>query len=79
MLAKKTSKNQITLPKAIVRQLPDVEYFQVFVREGDVVLRPAVVSGAGERLKAVRAKIKALGLSEKDVDDAIAWSRRRRR
>lgn len=79
MLAKKTSKNQITLPKAIVRQLPDVEYFQVFVREGDVVLRPAVVSAAAERLKAVRAKIKALGLSEKDVEDAIAWSRRRRR
>lgn len=79
MLAKKTSKNQVTLPKAIVRQLPDVDYFEVSVREGEVVLRPAVVSASGDRLKAVRAKIKALGLSEKDIEDAITWARRRRR
>jgi len=78
MLAKKTSKNQITLPKAVVRQLPDVQYFEVSVREGEVVLRPAVVSAPGERLKAVRTKMRALGLSEKDVDDAITWARRRR-
>lgn len=79
MLAKKTSKNQITPPKAVVPQLPDVQYFEISVREGEVVLRPAVVSASGERLKAVRAKIRALGLSEKDVDDAITWTRRRRR
>ena len=79
MLAKKTSKSQITLPKAVVRQLPDVQYFEIPVREGEVILRPAVVSAAGERLKAVRTKMRALGLSEKDVDDAITWARRRRR
>ena len=78
MLAKKTSKNQITLPKAIVRQLPDVEYFEVSLRDGEVVLRPVVVSAPGERLKAVRAKIKALGLTEKDVRDAMRWARGRR-
>jgi hypothetical protein len=38
MLAKKTSKNQVTLPKAIVRQLPDADYFEVFLRDGEVVL-----------------------------------------
>ena len=58
MLAKKTSKNQITLPKAIVRQLPDVDYFEVSLREGEIVLRPAVVTNQAERLAAVRAKIK---------------------
>ena len=79
MLAKKTSKNQITLPKAIVRQLPDVEYFEVSLREGEIVLRPAVVTNHVERLAAVRAKIKALGLNEKDIEDAIGWARRRRR
>ncbi len=77
MLAKKTSKNQITLPKAIIQQLPDVEYFEVSLREGEVVLRPVMVSALTERLKAVRAKIRALGLSEKDVADAIRWARRR--
>ena len=77
MLAKKTSKNQITLPKAIVQELPDVEYFEVSLREGEVVLKPVVVSAPGEQLKAVRAKIRALGLTEKEVEDAIRWARGR--
>lgn len=79
MLAKKTVKNQITLPKAIVQQLPDVDYFDVSVREGEVVLRPVAVSTPGEALKIVRAKIKALGLTEKDVADAIRWARKQPR
>jgi hypothetical protein len=79
MLAKKTAKNQITLPKAIVRQLPDATYFDVSLRNGDVVLRPVVVSAPGERLRAVRAKIKALGLTEADLERAIRWARGRRR
>ncbi len=78
MLAKKTSKNQITLPKAIVRELPEAEYFDVSIREGEVILRPVAISAAGERLKAARAKVKALGLTEKDVADAIRWARGRR-
>lgn len=79
ILAKKTAKNQVTLPKAIVEQLPEVQYFDVSLRGDEIVLRPASVTSPGERLKAVRAKIKALGLAEKDIDDAIAWARRRRR
>ncbi|MBI4736449.1 MAG: AbrB/MazE/SpoVT family DNA-binding domain-containing protein [candidate division NC10 bacterium] len=79
MLAKKTSKNQLTLPKAVVQQIPDVEYFDVSVKEGEVILRPVVVSAPEERLKAVRAKVKALGLTEKDIEAAIRWARGRRR
>jgi hypothetical protein len=77
MLAKKTSKNQITLPKAIVKQLPEVDYFEVSLRKGEVVLRPVEVRAPGERLKTVRAKIRALGLTEQDVDRAIRWARGR--
>ena len=40
MLAKKTSKNQITLPKAIVCHFPDIEYFDVREEEGRIVLVP---------------------------------------
>jgi hypothetical protein len=79
MLAKKTSKNQVTLPKTIVQQIPDVDYFDVSVRGGAVVLRPVLVSAPGERLKAVRAKVRALGLAEKDVEAAIRWARGRQR
>lgn len=77
MLAKKTSKNQVTLPKAIVKQLPEVEYFEVSLRKGEVVLRPVEVSVPGEKVKAVRAKIRSLGLTEKVVEQAIRWARGR--
>jgi hypothetical protein len=33
MIAKKTSKNQLTLPKKVVEQFPDVEYFDLSVDE----------------------------------------------
>ena len=78
MLAKKTAKNQITLPKAIVEQVPGVDYFDVSIKNGQVVLKPVVVTDPTERLKAVRAKIRALGLTEKDVRAAVQWARRRR-
>lgn len=77
MLAKKTVKNQITLPKAIVNKIPDTEYFEVSLRGEDIVLRPVQIEGSGARLGKVRAKIKALGLTEKDIEDAIRWARGR--
>jgi len=79
MLAKKTSKNQLTLPKAIVREVPETDYFDVSVKEGAIVLQPVTVSVAGERLRAVQEKIKALGLTEADVVDAVRWARGRTR
>jgi hypothetical protein len=79
MLAKKTSKNQITLPKKIVTALPETDYFDVTLREGAVVLRPVAISEPGTKLATVRRKIKDLGLTPKDIDDAIRWARARRR
>ncbi len=79
MLAKKTSKNQITLPKPIVRQLPHAEYFDISLRDGEVILKPVVISAPGEGLKAVREKIRDLGLTEKNVEGAIRWARSRRK
>ena len=79
MLAKKTSKNQITLPKKVVDALPSTEYFDVTVQEGNVILRPVVVTAPGERLRAVREKIRRLGLTEEDLTGAIRWARGKRR
>ena len=78
MLAKLTSKNRITLPATVIRELSGVEYFDVHLREGEIVLRPVEVRAKGERLKAVRAKIKRLGLTESSVEEAVKWARRRR-
>jgi hypothetical protein len=78
MLAKLTAKNQISLPKAVVERFPGIVYFDVSLRNGEIVLSPAVVTRPAERLKAVREKIKRLGLTEGAVEEAIRWARRKR-
>lgn len=78
MLAKRTYKNQVTIPKAIMRAFPATEYFDVSQRGNAIVLRPVDAKPAGNRLAAVRAKIKALGLTAADLDAAIRWARRDR-
>ncbi len=71
MLAKITSKNQLTLPKAAVQAVGAAEYFDVEVRVGQIVLTPVRI----QRGDAVRAKLAALGLGEADVADAVQWVR----
>ncbi|ARP79561.1 AbrB family transcriptional regulator [Bordetella genomosp. 8] len=72
MLAKITSKNQITLPKAIVAGIDAAEYFDVSVENGRIVLTPVRV----QRAQAVREKLEQLGITEQDIEDAVAWARR---
>jgi hypothetical protein len=72
MLAKLTSKNQLTLPKAVISTFPGAEYFEVTEENGRIVLTPVRLN----RADAVRAKLADLGLSEDDVADAVAWARR---
>ncbi|WP_414527081.1 AbrB/MazE/SpoVT family DNA-binding domain-containing protein [Nodularia chucula] len=71
MLAKLTSKNQLTLPKSITREIGEAEYFEVKVQDGQIILTPVKI----QRADAVRAKLADLGLSEQDVADAVAWAR----
>jgi hypothetical protein len=71
MLAKRTSKNQLTLPKAIVSQFPLAEYFEISTDGSSIVLRPVEPSRAGM----VRERLAKLGLTESDVADAVAWAR----
>ena len=74
MIAKKTSKNQLTLPKKVVERFPDVEYFDVRADEAQITLLPV---RPGE-LQQVQARLKRLGLSETDVRDAVTCARRSR-
>ncbi|MEJ2218671.1 MAG: AbrB/MazE/SpoVT family DNA-binding domain-containing protein [Gemmatimonadota bacterium] len=71
-LAKKTSKNQITLPKAIADRFPGVRYFDVREEDGRIVLSPVMPDAA----KRVREKLLELGIEPKDVEDAVRWARR---
>ncbi len=72
MLAKRTSKNQLTLPKAIVQAVGETEYYDVTTDNGRIVLTPVRLQQAD----AVRAKLNALGIDEDDIKDALAWSRK---
>ncbi len=58
MLAKKTSKNQITLPKAIVEVFPDAQYFDVRVEDRKIILLPVKITSAESILEKVREKVK---------------------
>jgi bifunctional DNA-binding transcriptional regulator/antitoxin component of YhaV-PrlF toxin-antitoxin module len=73
MLAKLTSKNQITIPKKIIDQIPEARYFEVELRDGAVVLKPLRTYSTS--LEAIRSKVKGLDLSPQCVREAIKWAR----
>ncbi len=71
MLAKLTSKNQLTLPKAVLSFCAGTEYFDVSEEQGRIVLTPVRIN----RADAVRSKLADLGITEDDVAGAVAWAR----
>ena len=73
MLAKLTSKNQITIPKDVLSKLPEVKYFEVELDEGKVILKPVKVFDMN--LEGIRTKINKLGLSKECVSEAVRWAR----
>lgn len=72
MLAKLTSKNQLTLPKAAISKVDAAEYFEVTVEDGRIVLTPVKI----QKAQAIRKKLEELGISEQDIEDAVTWARR---
>lgn len=71
MLAKITSKNQLTLPKSVTQAVGATEYFDVEARAGQIILTPVRI----QRGDAVRAKLAELNLTDADMADAVAWAR----
>jgi bifunctional DNA-binding transcriptional regulator/antitoxin component of YhaV-PrlF toxin-antitoxin module len=71
MLAKLTTKNQLTIPKAVVTRFKGVEYFDVSTDGSAITLKPLRRS----RLEEIQDKLARLGITEQDVTDAIAWAR----
>ena len=73
MLAKLTSKNQITIPRKIIDQIPDARYFEVELSDGVVVLRPLKIYATS--LEEIRAKVEKLDLDPECVREAMKWAR----
>ena len=73
MLAKKTSKNQITLPKKIIENFPGVDYFDVSEKHGQIILLPVQYNQSNK----VRGKLEQMGIVAEDINDAVEWARRK--
>jgi antitoxin component of MazEF toxin-antitoxin module len=71
MLAKITSKNQLTLPKSLTQAVGATDYFDVEVRGGQLILTPVRI----QRGDAVRAKLAELDLTDDDMAAAVSWAR----
>lgn len=69
MLAKLTSKNQLTLPKSITETIGPVQYFEVQSRAGQIILTPVRI----QRGDALRAKLAELKIDAATIQAAVAW------
>jgi enoyl-CoA hydratase/carnithine racemase len=72
VLAKITSKNQLTLPKSVTQALGPVQYFEVQEKAGQIILTPVRI----QRGDAVRAKLAELAIDDKALDAALEWAQR---
>jgi hypothetical protein len=81
MLAKLTSKNQITLPKAVIDRISAAEYFEVEAVNDSIMLTPVRVEKIKTStpqtadMESVWAHMEKLGITEQDVQDAVKWAR----
>jgi hypothetical protein len=66
-----TVKNQLTLPKAVAKNFPGVEYFEVSTDGSAITLRPFKKS----RVEEIWDHLEQLGITEQDVKDAVEWAR----
>ena len=79
MLAKKTSKNQLTLPKEIAEKFPGVDLFDATVKDNQIVLMPVKITPITSTLESIRDKMEKLGISGEDVTDAVRWARKKKK
>ena len=71
MLTKINSKNQITLPKSLIKAVGPTDYFDIEVRAGHLVLTPVRFVAAD----AVRVKLAKHQITQADVVAAVDWAR----
>jgi hypothetical protein len=72
MVIKLTPNNELTLPDSALTSVDSTGYFEITVEGGRIILTPVSLRKAD----AVREDLRQRGISEQDVDDAVAWTRR---
>jgi hypothetical protein len=76
MLARKTSKNQLTSPKEIVAGFPGVDLLGATVEDNRIVPTPVKITPVSAWLNSIRDKMEKLGIVPEDVAKAIEWARK---
>jgi hypothetical protein len=77
MLAKKTTKNQLTLPKELVKSFPDIDYFDIAAKDGRIILTPVKMKPFDMTLDSIRDKMKRLGITNGDIAASVKWARKK--
>lgn len=72
MVVKITPKNQLRLTQRITTTVDSPECFDAEAVNGQIVQTPMRFQSCDS----VRAKLAALGVDEKGIDDAVTWARR---
>ena len=78
MLTKKTTKNQLTLPKDIVKEFPGIQYFDAVVEKRRIVLTPVLMMPADGSIGEIREKEAAFETSGKENRKDGSWPGRKR-
>ncbi len=76
MLCKMTSKNQLTLPKEVLKNCPEHTYFEARWESGKIILEPVLIRPLeNQELSSIRDRIASLGITENDIADIVAEAR----
>jgi len=77
LLTKKTTKNQLTIPKALLDRLPPTDYFDAEVVCDALVLRPVQIVPAVD-IDRVRDRLERDGVGPDETKRAIQWARKKK-
>jgi len=75
LLIKKTAKNQVTIPKALLAKLASTDYFEADVAGDALVLRPVKVVEMVD-IDKIRDRLKRRRVKADEVGKAVAWARK---
>jgi hypothetical protein len=75
LLIKKTAKNQVTIPKALLGRLISTDYFEADVAGDVLVLRPVKVVEMVD-IDKIRDRLRRRRVRADEVDKAASWARK---
>lgn len=60
------------------KEFPEIDYFDVAIKNKTIVLRPVTVKPVNDRLDVIRTKMERLGITKVVAEDAVRWARKKK-